>query len=228
MNGWTDRWQINRWAGESNSKSRVDAGGLMYGPAILIPFQNKTRCQLVRETAWGPRRSADSDDIVFHSLLMFCFFNWSIQLIYNVFVSGVQRNDSDTCRILSVFPIIIVQLLSHVWLCSLSWTTACQAPLSCTTSRSLLKLTSIKPVNPGLQHCKILYFLNRQGSPFPISGYHKTSNLVPCTVQQVFVVYINLWNLMFTIQAFLKNRKSSISDDYNLKTFWYLTKEAKD
>lgn len=47
----------------------------MYGLAVLIPFQNKTRSQLVRETARGPRRGADSDDVVFQSLLMFCFFN---------------------------------------------------------------------------------------------------------------------------------------------------------
>ena len=42
-----------------------------------------------------------------------------------------------------------VQLLSHVWLFVTPWTAACQASLSITNSRSLLKLTSIESVMPS-------------------------------------------------------------------------------
>ena len=41
------------------------------------------------------------------------------------------------------------QLLSHVWLFAIPWTIACQASLSNTNSRSLLKLMSIKSVMPS-------------------------------------------------------------------------------
>ena len=42
-----------------------------------------------------------------------------------------------------------VQLLSHVCLFATPWTAACQASLSITNSRDLLKLMSIKPVMPS-------------------------------------------------------------------------------
>ena len=42
-----------------------------------------------------------------------------------------------------------VQLLSHVWLFESTWTAVCQAPLSITSSRSLLKHMSIKSVMPS-------------------------------------------------------------------------------
>ena len=42
-----------------------------------------------------------------------------------------------------------VQSLSHVWLFATSWTAACQASLSITTSQSLLKLMSFKVVMPS-------------------------------------------------------------------------------
>ena len=42
-----------------------------------------------------------------------------------------------------------VQLLSHVQLFATPWTTACQASLSITNSRSLLKLMSIVSVMPS-------------------------------------------------------------------------------
>ena len=42
-----------------------------------------------------------------------------------------------------------VQSLSHVWLFATPWTAACQASLSFTSSRSLLKLLSIKSVMPS-------------------------------------------------------------------------------
>ena len=42
-----------------------------------------------------------------------------------------------------------VQLLSHVQLCEIPWTAACQASLSFTISQSLLKLMSIESVMPS-------------------------------------------------------------------------------
>ena len=42
-----------------------------------------------------------------------------------------------------------VQSLSHVWLFVTPWTAACQASLSTTNSRSLLRLTSIESVMPS-------------------------------------------------------------------------------
>ena len=47
------------------------------------------------------------------------------------------------------FSFISVQLLSHVRLFVTPWTTACQASLSITNSRSLLKLMSIESVMPS-------------------------------------------------------------------------------
>ena len=69
-----------------------------------------------------------------------------------------------------------VQLLNHIQLFSTPWTAACQASLSITNSRSLLKLMSIESVMPSnhfiLSH---LFFLLLQSFPasrsFPISQF---------------------------------------------------------
>ena len=45
--------------------------------------------------------------------------------------------------------LVIVQLLNYVWLFATPWTTPCQASLSITNSRSLLKLMSINSVMPS-------------------------------------------------------------------------------
>ena len=54
-----------------------------------------------------------------------------------------------------------VQSLSHVWLFMTPWTAVCQASLSITKSRSLLKLTSIELVMPSshLICCRPLFLL---------------------------------------------------------------------
>jgi len=49
----------------------------------------------------------------------------------------------------STWHIISVQLISHVWFFVTPWTTACQASLSITNFRSLLKLMSIELVMPS-------------------------------------------------------------------------------
>ena len=51
--------------------------------------------------------------------------------------------------ILSKYKFSSVQSLSHVWFCATPWTTACQATLSITSTRSLLKLMSIESVMPS-------------------------------------------------------------------------------
>ena len=70
--------------------------------------------------------------------------------------------------------VIVIQALSHVWLFGTPWTAACQASLSFTISRSLLKLMSIESVmlsnhlilcDPLLLHSifpSIRVFFNRQ------------------------------------------------------------------
>ena len=58
--------------------------------------------------------------------------------------------------------IAVIQLISHIWLFVTPWTAACQAPLSFTISRSLLKLMSIESVMPPkhLILCCPLYLLS--------------------------------------------------------------------
>ena len=50
---------------------------------------------------------------------------------------------------ITVFMLVVVELLSPVWLFVTPWTAACQNSLSFTISQSLLKLMSIEPVTPS-------------------------------------------------------------------------------
>ena len=59
-----------------------------------------------------------------------------------------------------------VQLLSRVWLSATPWTAACQASLSITRSRSLLKLISIESVMPS-NHLILCHPLLLPPSIFP-------------------------------------------------------------
>ena len=68
-------------------------------------------------------------------------------------ISAVVQNDS-------------VQSLSHVWLFAKPWTAACQALLSITNSRSLLKLMSITSVTPS-NHLILCHPLLLPPSIFP-------------------------------------------------------------
>ena len=65
-------------------------------------------------------------------------------------------------------------LFSHVWLFATPWTAACQASLSFTIPRSLLKLMSIESVMPSnhLVLCRPLLLL-----PFPASESFPMSQL---------------------------------------------------
>ena len=59
-----------------------------------------------------------------------------------------------------------VQLLSDVWLLVTPWAAACQASLSITNTRSLLKLISIESVMPS-SHLMLCHFLLLLPSNFP-------------------------------------------------------------
>ena len=59
------------------------------------------------------------------------------------------ENASESNYLGGTLNIVLVQLLSHARLFATPWTTAHQAFLSSTTSRSLLKLTSIESVMPS-------------------------------------------------------------------------------
>ena len=61
--------------------------------------------------------------------------------------------------------VVAVQLLSHVQLFVIPWTTTCQASLSITNSRSLLKLMSIESVMPS-NHLILCHPLLLQPSVF--------------------------------------------------------------
>ena len=50
---------------------------------------------------------------------------------------------------ITIFMLVVVELLSPVWLFITPWTAACQNSLSFTISQSLLKLMSIEPVTPS-------------------------------------------------------------------------------
>ena len=64
------------------------------------------------------------------------------------------------CDMVTYFVVIVVQLLSRVWLFATPQTEACQASLSSTISRSLLKLMSIELVmlsNHLILCCPLLF-----------------------------------------------------------------------
>ena len=63
-------------------------------------------------------------------------------------------------------PLSSVQSLSHVWLCVTPWRASCQASLSITNSRSLLKFMSIEAVMPS-NHLILCHPLLLPPSIFP-------------------------------------------------------------
>ena len=73
-------------------------------------------------------------------------------------------------KVMASSPISSIQSLSHIWLLVTPWTTAHQASLSITNSRSLLKLMSIELVMPTnhLILCCPLFL--------PIFSYHLMPN----------------------------------------------------
>ena len=79
-----------------------------------------------------------------------CLFHLFKSKKFDSFLSIRKANCLNILQItLSERVINSVQLLSHVWLFVTPWTAACQASLSITNSRNLLKLMSIESVMPS-------------------------------------------------------------------------------
>ena len=74
----------------------------------------------------------------------------------------IKSTRTDLC----LYQFSSVQLLSHVWLFSISWTAVCQASLFITNSRSLLKLMSMESVMPS-NHLIFCHSLLLPPSIFP-------------------------------------------------------------
>ena len=89
---------------------------------------------------------------------------------------------------------ISVHSLSPVWLFVTPWTAACQASLSITNSRSLLKLMSIKPVMPSnhLILCFPLFFLPSVFSSIRVFSNESTPKYWSFT--SVFPMNIHGWS----------------------------------
>ena len=75
------------------------------------------------------------------------FLHSSVQFSCSVISDSLQPQGLQHARLLPQF--YLVQSLSHVQLFVTPWTAACQASLSITNSRSLLKLMSIELVMPS-------------------------------------------------------------------------------
>ena len=61
------------------------------------------------------------------------------------------------CPVVNCWVIVVVKSLIHVELFATPWTAACQAPLSCTISQSLLKLKSTESMM--LEHMATLFLV---------------------------------------------------------------------
>ena len=101
-----------------------------------------------------------------------------------LFISGRRKNI--LCYILTVHQFNSVQLISHVWLFVTPWTAACQASLSITNSRSLLKLMSIEPVIPSNHLISVLPFSFHPQS-FPALGSSQMSQFFTSGGQSIGV-----------------------------------------
>ena len=91
-----------------------------------------------------------------------------------------------------------IQLLSHVWLFATPWTAACQASLSITNSRSLLKLMPIESVMPSnhliLCHpfSPCLQYFPASG-PFPMSQFFTSGGQSTGASASVSVLTMNIY-----------------------------------
>ena len=79
---------------------------------------------------------------------------------------------------------LVVQSLSHVWHSATSWAVACQAPLSSTISRSLLKFISIELVMLS-SHLIFYHPFSSNLQSFPASGSFPMSRLFPSGGQSI-------------------------------------------
>ena len=91
------------------------------------------------------------------------------------------------------FPVVVVQLLSQVRLFVISWTAACQAPLSSTTSLSLLKFMFIESVMSS-NHLILCFPFSFCFQSFLASGYFP-SELV------LHISWPKYWSFSFNINS---------------------------
>ena len=109
-------------------------------------------------------------------------------------------------NILNLLDVSSVQSFSHVWLFATSWTVACQASLSITNSRSLLKLTSIELVIPSNQ----LILCHPLSSPSPtfnlfqhqclfqwVSSSHQVAKILELQLQNQSFQWIPRTDLLY-------------------------------
>ena len=101
--------------------------------------------------------------------MLFYPFYFSIsQFLHNLLITAAVRtfNSHEGLFRFCLEYASSVQSLSHVQLFATPWTAACQASLSITNSRSLLKSTSIKSVMPS-NHLTLFHPLLLPPSIFP-------------------------------------------------------------
>ena len=74
----------------------------------------------------------------------------ALKSCYRMRPLAIKMGHTETWKsLIGLLEIFVVQLLSHVQFFVTPWSTACQASLSFTVSRSLLKLMSIESVMPS-------------------------------------------------------------------------------
>ena len=94
--------------------------------------------------------------------------------------------------------VVVIQSLSHVWLLMILWSTAVQASLSFTTSRSLLKFMSIESLMPSkhLILCHPFLFLP---SIFP-------NIRIFCNELSLHIRWPKYWSFLFSISLSMNNQ----------------------
>ena len=92
-----------------------------------------------------------------------------------------------------------VQSLSHVWLFATLWITACQASLSITNYKSLLKLMSIELVMPS-NHLILCFpsspafnLSQHQGLLQGVSSLHQVAKVLECQLQHQSFQWLQYW-----------------------------------
>ena len=131
-----------------------------------------------------------------------------------------------------------VQLLSHVQLFATPWTAACQASLSITNSRSMLKLMSIESVRPSnhlILYCPLLFlpsifpsirvFSNESVLHFRWPKYGSFSfSISPSNAYSGLISFRMDWLDLLAVQGTLKSllqHHSSKTSILQLSTFFY-------
>ena len=111
-----------------------------------------------------------------------------------------------------------VQSLSHVRLFATTWTAACQASLSITNSRSLLKLMSIESVMPS-NHLILCHPLLLLPSVFPSIRVFSSESVLPISIGQSIGISASASVLVMNIQDWFPLGQTALNlllDGYKL------------